>query len=138
MLLMKDTSKEYSSHRINQLLNANDWSQTDLAKRVGVSPQAVQQWVKGTSAPRGKSLTKLSMVTGLPEHWFFMAPSESAENPLIEKNTKLLNYQQERLLSLFDQLPEDEKNHMVKLFEEKVKYFDKLREELVNIKNMNH
>ncbi len=135
MLLMKDTSKEYSSHRVNQLLEANNWSQTELAKRVGVSPQAVQQWVKGTSAPRGKSLTKLSVVTGLPEHWFFMAPGDNAENELIVKNSKPLTYQQERLLSLFEQLPEDERNHMIKLFEEKVKYFDKLRDELVNIKN---
>ncbi|MBH2781781.1 helix-turn-helix domain-containing protein [Serratia marcescens] len=132
---MKDTSKEYSSHRVNQLLEANNWSQTELAKRVGVSPQAVQQWVKGTSAPRGKSLTKLSVVTGLPEHWFFMAPGDNEENELIVKNSKPLTYQQERLLSLFEQLPEDERNHMIKLFEEKVKYFDKLRDELVNIKN---
>lgn len=138
MFYMKDTSKEYSSHRINQLLSANNWSQTDLAKRVEVSPQAVQQWVKGTSAPRGKSLTKLSMVTGLPEHWFFMAPDEDGKNPLVEKNTVVLNYQQERLLSLFNQLPEIERNHMIKLFEEKVKYFDNLREELINMKNSNN
>lgn len=35
-----------------------------------VTPQAVQQWAKGESAPRGVRLKRLAAATGKPEHWF--------------------------------------------------------------------
>jgi HTH-type transcriptional regulator, cell division transcriptional repressor len=44
-------------------LNLN---QSQLAERVGVSPQAVQQWESGTTQPRGKRLNKIAEVLKLP------------------------------------------------------------------------
>lgn len=44
-------------------LNLN---QSQLAERVGVSPQAVQQWESGATQPRGKRLNKIAEVLKLP------------------------------------------------------------------------
>ena len=40
--------------RISDLLQAkNGGNQSELARYVGVSPQAVQQWISGETSPRG-------------------------------------------------------------------------------------
>ena len=44
-------------------LNLN---QSQLAERVGVTPQAVQQWESGATQPRGKRLNKIAEVLKLP------------------------------------------------------------------------
>lgn len=133
---MKDRSKEISSQRIRRLLSANDWSQSDLAKMLNISPQAVQQWVKGISAPRGSSLTKLAKVTGLPEHWFFMT-EESDPLPAGVKSPEMtLNDQQKRLVTLFRRLPETEKEKLINEIESKLAEYDALREELNRLKNL--
>lgn len=44
-------------------LNLN---QSQLAERVGVTPQAVQQWESGATQPRGKRLNKIAEVLQLP------------------------------------------------------------------------
>jgi|SRR6185437_15588639 HTH-type transcriptional regulator, cell division transcriptional repressor len=43
-----------------------DLNQSQLAKLVGVSPQAVQQWEAGVTQPRGKRLNKIAQVLKLP------------------------------------------------------------------------
>ncbi|MDR0703202.1 MAG: helix-turn-helix domain-containing protein [Azoarcus sp.] len=56
--------------RIAELLQAkNGGNQSELARYVGVSPQAVQQWVAGETTPRGKNLVKLA-------DFFSITPSE--------------------------------------------------------------
>ncbi|MBU9866784.1 helix-turn-helix domain-containing protein [Rahnella aceris] len=134
---MKDTAKEISSERIRRLLAANNWSQSELAKMLDVSPQAVQQWVKGKSAPRGTSLTKLAKVTGLPEHWFFLT-SDSDQLPAGVKSPEAhLDEQQKRLISLFKRLPETEKENVLAYIESRLLAdYDALREELNNFKNL--
>ncbi|XYQ53281.1 helix-turn-helix domain-containing protein [Pectobacterium carotovorum] len=61
-----------SAQRVSQILDENGWSQSELARRLGISPQSVQYWVSGKTSPRGKSLSALSSLTGYPEHWFLM------------------------------------------------------------------
>ena len=52
--------------RISDLLLAkNGGNQSELARYVGVSPQAVQQWISGETSPRGKNLTKLAEFLGV-------------------------------------------------------------------------
>lgn len=136
MFAMKDRAKEISSQRIKRLLAANGWSQSELAKMLDVSPQAVQQWVKGTSAPRGTSLTKLASATGLPEHWFFLTEDDGELPSGVRSPEMVLNEQQKRLISLFRRLPETEKEHLLKHIESKLAEYDALREELNRLKNL--
>lgn len=66
-----------SAMRVTQLLDENGWNQSELARLLGVSPQSVQFWVSGKTAPRGKNLSALSRISGYPEHWFLMDSSET-------------------------------------------------------------
>lgn len=57
---------ENMGKRIERLLEArNNGNQSELARFVGVSPQAVQQWIAGETSPRGKNLEKASEFLGV-------------------------------------------------------------------------
>lgn len=128
-----------SAKRIAQILYEKGWNRSELARRVGLSVQAVQQWAAGATKPSGRNLTKLAEVTGKPEHWFFMeitnGDQESVDKPVSTNETSNLTQQHRRLIELFDQMPELEKKHMIRLFEEKVKEYDRLLNELIALKN---
>ncbi|MGL9721649.1 helix-turn-helix domain-containing protein [Symbiopectobacterium sp.] len=128
---MKDEEIRYSAFRIAQVLKKNGWSQSELARQLGVSPQAVQQWVKGVSSPRGRSLKKLSEITGLPNHWFFMSEEEvfPLENKSIDYPLDLTE-QHKILIDLFEKLPESDKKQLIQSLQEKQQHYDKLLEEL--------
>ena len=59
--------------RIEQLLLArNGGNQSEMARYIGVSPQAVQKWVAGDSEPRGKNLDAAAAFLGVtPAHLKF-------------------------------------------------------------------
>lgn len=82
-----------------------------------VSPQAVQQWAKGDTAPSGERLKRLAAASGKPEHWFFMAPNE--ESNVAETATQYVSSKEQlddkelALLALFNQMPEAEKNRLI-------------------------
>ncbi|QZN94137.1 helix-turn-helix domain-containing protein [Symbiopectobacterium purcellii] len=127
-----------SAQKITQVLYEKGWNRSELARRMGLSVQAVQQWAAGATKPNGKNLTKLAETTGKPEHWFFIESSEeqeSADKPASKNESTDLNQQQRRLIELFDQMPESEKGKMIHLFEEKVKEYDRLLNELIALKN---
>ncbi|HGJ5883623.1 helix-turn-helix domain-containing protein [Arsenophonus sp.] len=127
---MKDQKSINSSLRIIQVLKKNGWSQSDLARRLSISPQAIQQWVKGISSPRGTNLKKLSEITGFPPHWFFMDEAEEkASHSNVIKSAKL-SEQHRILIELFEKLPESEKNLLIDSLHEKQRHYDKLLEEL--------
>lgn len=48
------------------LLQKNGGNQSEMARYVGVSPQAVQKWISGESQPRGENLRKASEFLGVP------------------------------------------------------------------------
>lgn len=77
---MKKNTHSISAERIAQVLTENGWSQSELARRLGVTPQSVQYWVSGKNTPAGKRLQALSTLSGYPEYWFFMPiKAESAD-----------------------------------------------------------
>ena len=48
------------------------WNQTDLAFKLGITPQAVQQWLRNEkpTTPSQARLRKISEISGYPIHWF--------------------------------------------------------------------
>jgi transcriptional regulator with XRE-family HTH domain len=52
--------------KIEALLQKKEWSQRDLARRLGVQPPNVNRWIKGHIAPSAASLQKLSAVLRVP------------------------------------------------------------------------
>jgi transcriptional regulator with XRE-family HTH domain len=51
--------------RLKQYLDHHEITQTELAKRVGVSQPTVWGWLSGESLPAASTLKKLATVTGL-------------------------------------------------------------------------
>ncbi|TGC26307.1 transcriptional regulator [Escherichia sp. E1130] len=111
---MNTDTNQIFAYRFNQSAAEHNWNLSEIARRVGVTPQAVQKWAKGSSVPRGKKLKQLADVMGRPEHWFFMAPNaESGEVISQQSILKKLDVTEEALLSIFNQLPESEKHRLI-------------------------
>ncbi|EBS1324067.1 helix-turn-helix domain-containing protein [Escherichia coli] len=114
---------ETSARRIKQVLYELGWNQSRLAKEIGVSAQAVQQWAKGTSRPNGPNLTRLSEVTSKPEAWFFSDVSGLSESHAVhlpESNGSdflPLSDEEIRLLTVFRKFPSVESKNMLLAFE---------------------
>ena len=61
---MPDRSAEIVGARIAKRRHQLDWSQVELARRLGVSPSTVANWERGASYPKRK-LGKVEQVLGV-------------------------------------------------------------------------
>lgn len=62
---MMPMEKMIASEKVKQALQAKGWSQKALASELGVTGQAVTNWLKGIDFPRPDKLLKLAMVLQL-------------------------------------------------------------------------
>ena len=51
--------------RLEDCRHGKNISQSELARKVGVTPQAVQKWEKAKTVPRGATLRRLADVLGV-------------------------------------------------------------------------
>jgi|LULF01.1.fsa_nt_gb transcriptional regulator with XRE-family HTH domain len=65
-----------NTSKINNLLLEKDWNQSTLAEKVGVSREAVSQWLRGISKPRTNKLLKISRLLNIPFDDLFLSLSE--------------------------------------------------------------
>lgn len=63
--------------RIKRLRRDSGLSQTDLANRLHLTPQSVQQWEAGVTTPRGKNLERLAKVLGVAPASLMFGGSET-------------------------------------------------------------
>lgn len=56
--------KETVGDRLSKLRERRGLSQTEVAKRLSITPQSVQQWESNKTLPRGKRLGELSLLYG--------------------------------------------------------------------------
>ena len=56
-------------NKLEAAMRQSQLDQTALALKMGVSPQAVQQWVSGKTVPKGQRLSKLAAVLGVSIDW---------------------------------------------------------------------
>ncbi|MDD4565366.1 MAG: helix-turn-helix transcriptional regulator [Eubacteriales bacterium] len=63
---------------------SRDWTQIDVAEKLGVSPQVVCDWEKGRRFPRRPVLLKLERLFGLSHQQLF-AP-DADEDPFSSTN----------------------------------------------------
>lgn len=71
------------SNRIEQLLaDKNGGNQSEMARFVGVSPQAVQKWVAGGSEPRGKNLDMAAEFLGVTPSYLKFGESPGRQHDL--------------------------------------------------------
>lgn len=70
------------SHRIALARTGKNMNQSELARALGVSPQAVQSWESGKSQPRGPRLQALAKLLGVSLEYLMSGVTESKETPL--------------------------------------------------------
>lgn len=56
-------------------------SQSELARKIGVTPQAVQKWEKAKTAPRGAMLRRLASVLGVSPVYLQFGIADTAPEP---------------------------------------------------------
>jgi len=71
-------------------------NQSELARRLGVSPQSIQQWEKGKTAPKSARLRSLSLALGVSQSWLLNGGDNVKDfvPPLTMRGVPLVNYVQ--------------------------------------------
>lgn len=74
--------------RLEQMIAEKGWNQTDLAFKLGITPQAVQQWLRNEkpTTPSQARLRKISEISGYPVHWFSMSDEEVKKDEFLISN----------------------------------------------------
>jgi transcriptional regulator with XRE-family HTH domain len=67
--------------RIEYRLSKIGINQSELSRRLGVTPQSVQQWIKGSTAPRGKRLDALEKALMCSKEWLLFGSGEPNIKP---------------------------------------------------------
>ena len=72
--------------RIEDCRHGLNISQSELARKIGVTPQAVQKWEKAKTVPRGPTLQKLADVLGVsPAYIQFGITDAVPDYPAVEQ-----------------------------------------------------
>ena len=88
-------------------------SQTELAKKIGITPQAIQNWEYGKSSPRLQRLKKLAEVLNVSEEWITTGNgSFKRKKQSNAKNDKDLT---DNILFVLDQLSGEKKKDALKI-----------------------
>ncbi|MEN0581598.1 helix-turn-helix domain-containing protein [Phytobacter palmae] len=130
---MKTAPHEAFAHRLQLVRDEFGWNLSDIARRAMVTPQAVQQWAKGESAPRGERLKRLAAATGKPEHWFFIPLDAEDDAPVPHEAPRQLDEKETALLALFNQMPEAEKLRLIVHAKATLKELDLLKGDVLSI-----
>ncbi|AIL60912.1 XRE family transcriptional regulator [Pseudomonas alkylphenolica] len=99
--------------RIAQAREKKGLNQSELARAIGVSPQAVQGWESGKASPRGNRLTELSKILGVSVQELLVGPGQPPGSQPCESETDpaKLTHPDMRPISMWDDstpLDEDE------------------------------
>lgn len=89
------------SKRITQEREKKGWNQSELARALSsagqkVTPQSVQQWEKGETAPRPKKIAAMAQLFGVDAAWLQYGTSSNVEAPAAHPVRKIpvINYVQ--------------------------------------------
>ncbi len=104
--------------RLNEILELKSLTKSDMARICGVSAQSVNNWfVRGTIGK--SSAIKLADALGVSLEWIL--GQEVGEKDGLKPD-------EQRLLELYRQLPEEEQQNMLRIFAIRLKELDELYE----------
>lgn len=107
--------------RLNEILELKNLTKSDMARICGVSAQSVNNWfVRGTIGK--SSAIKLADALGVSLEWLL-------GQDVGEKNG--LKPDEQRLLELYRQLPDEEQQNMLRIFALRLKELDELYEKYI-------
>lgn len=102
--------------RLNEVLELKNLTKSDMARICGVSAQSVNNWfVRGTIGK--SSAIKLADALGVSLEWIL--GQDVGEKDGLKPN-------EQRLLELYRQLPEEEQQNMLRIFALRLKELDEL------------
>ncbi|WP_313021397.1 helix-turn-helix domain-containing protein [Atlantibacter hermannii] len=117
--------------RLIRALEEAGISQSELGRRVGVNSQSVSGWCNAGIIPRKEKLELLPEALGKPLYWFFMSDEEEKWVKEIAESKTVLNEKQQRLLDIFDQLPESEQERFIAQANDRLEELDKFMAEFL-------
>lgn len=107
--------------RLNEILELKNLTKSDMARICGVSAQSVNNWfVRGTIGKN--SAIKLADALGVSLEWIL--GQEVGEKDGLKPD-------EQRLLELYRQLPEEEQQNMLRIFALRLKELDELYEKYI-------
>ncbi|MBS0967638.1 helix-turn-helix domain-containing protein [Chimaeribacter arupi] len=104
--------------RLDELLRMKGISKAEMARIAGVSPQSVNGWYRRGQISKTSAL-RLCATLSVPLPWLLGEEVEPESG---------LTSRQQRMLDLFDQLPDLEQENMLAVFEQRLKELDALTE----------
>ncbi|WP_420416968.1 helix-turn-helix domain-containing protein [Pacificispira sp.] len=80
--------------RIRQARETLEWSEEDLAHRLGVTPETVVEWEQSDRDPRSNRIVTLAGVLGVSAHWLLdgsadFAPPANGGDPAVAARAQL-------------------------------------------------
>lgn len=109
------------------------YTQQKLADVVRKSYVTVYKWESGETEPKGKNLFSLASALKCSPTWLLFGDDEHLPTPAEELPVEL-DERQQRLLQLFESLPESEKEAQLIELEARVDNFNRLFEELLKVR----
>lgn len=110
-------------NRLQQRLDELGMSQAEFGRLIKATSQSVSGWCNGHALPRKNKLDQFPTILGRPLYWFFMDDSEHESS---NQELQILDGRQEKLLSLFSQLTNEEQDHVISFTEQRIAILDKL------------
>ncbi len=115
------------SDRLHHALSSSRISQSELARRLNVRPQSVQQWLSGKNFPRHPRIAQIAEALSVAESWLSTGIGPTTSNELMdhwEKKNKENENQHPQLpvYSWFEITPDDQ---TFKLDESERQYIDR-------------
>ncbi|EIM0318295.1 helix-turn-helix domain-containing protein, partial [Salmonella enterica] len=124
-----NSNRTVFQRRLKETLDKLELSQSELARRMNVTPQAVQRWCNGLGEPRKSVLEKLAKVTNMPAHWFYIPYDQGDERGSYtsisfghvdeladSRKQMLLSPDEEQLINIYRDLPGEERKNMLRVF----------------------
>lgn len=98
---MKEITIGTRIRKLREAFTNPEVSQSDLARAVGVTPQAVQKWEAGGSEPRPSKLPKIALALGVPLSELL---SETRFDPLVVANEQVNNSSDKPLIRKYEEV----------------------------------
>jgi transcriptional regulator with XRE-family HTH domain len=100
-------TEEFASRLKEALERKNGGNQSELARHVGCTPQAVNKWCAGTQFPRDRILRKIGEYLGVtPEYLKFGTPNVPPPPPPVEWLLMYVRLEEAELLTEVRELSE--------------------------------
>ena len=92
------------ANRIRMARERTGLNQSEFARRMKVTPQSVQQWESGETAPRQSRLVELAGLLQVDAQWLLTGQSQD-DNELEDVELGLLSFEEADFIKLFRKLP---------------------------------